>query len=81
MGKIEDCALLRRVLTQAGVSISQYSATQAAWLIEIEFAGPDGLQDLRTLTSAAEVDAVVAGWCPACQRLDGKHFRLAHGGK
>ena len=69
------------MLTQAGVPISQYSATPAAWLIEIEFAGPDGLQDLRTLTSTQEVYAVVEHWCPTCQRLDGKHFRLAHGGK
>jgi hypothetical protein len=81
MGKIEECACLRAQLRQAAVAVSRYSATPAAWMIEIEFYGPDGLQDLRCLTSAEEVESVIAHWCPACQRLDGHHFRANHGGK
>lgn len=81
MSKIDECAMMRAALTQARVPISRYSATPAAWLIEIEYFPPDGQQDLRSLTSADEVTEVIDHWCPACGRLDHRHFRLQHGGK
>jgi hypothetical protein len=81
MSKIDECAMMRAALTQAGVPISRYDATPATWMIEIKYFSSEGHRDLRSLTNANEVAEIIDHWCPACGRLDRQHFRLQHGGK
>jgi hypothetical protein len=75
MDPVSECQVLVGRLRLAGISPKYYAANRDAWLIEVAFVDADGIGDLHSMTTAAEVDALIGAYCPACQRIDWRRRR------
>jgi hypothetical protein len=65
----------RARLEAVGVKIKHSQAWPGGWLIEAVFTDRDGVGDLQTLTSTAEVEEFSGAFCPRCWRVDRRRHR------
>lgn len=70
MDKIAEYQAQQERLETAGAKMKFGSATSSSWMIEVVFTDRDGIGDLMTLTSVAEVSDFIRTCCPECRRID-----------